>query len=130
MKPVIKIRLIALVLTLFIAVGLGLPYLSFADRMSVRSGKSRSLLRTTTRSSGHVKPVPSSPKRRKFFVVQDPFEQTISVSVQQTIMVPPAKPEKKAKNMVYFQPRWVETEHGVLVLEPGHWLDLEPGAEY
>lgn len=130
MKPVIKIKLIALVLTFIIAVGLGLPDLSFADRMSVRSGKSRSLLRTTTRSSGHVKPAPSSPKRQKFFVVEDRVGQTVSVSVQQTIVVPPAKPQKTATNMVYIEPRWVETEHGVLVLETGYWIELEPGPEY
>ena len=131
MKPVTKkIRLIAAVLTFLIAVVLGLPHLSFAGGVAARSGKSRGLIRATARSSEHVKPVPFSRKRRKFFIVQDRFEQPVSVSVQQTIVVPPAEPEKTAKNMVYIQPRWVETEHGVLVLEPGRWIELGPGAEY
>ncbi len=130
MEPVTKIRLIASVLNFFIAVGLGLPNLSFAGGMSARSGKSRSFLRAKARSSEHVKPAPSSPKRRKLFVVQDRFEQPAPVSVRQTIVVPPAEPEKTAKNMVYIQPRWVETEHGVLVLRPGHWAEFEPGPEY
>ena len=131
MKPVTKkIGLIASILTFFIAVGLGLPHLSFAGGMSARSGKSHSLLRATARSSEHAKPAPSSRKRRKFFVVRDRFEHPVSVSVQQTIVVPPAEPKKTAKNMVYIQPRWVEAEHGVLVLEPGHWIELGPGAEY
>ena len=128
MEPVTKIRLIASILNFFIAVGLGLPNLSFAGGMPARSGKSRSLLRAKARSFQHVKPAPSSPKRRKLFVVQDRFEQP--VSVQQTIEVPPAEPEKTTKKMVYIQPRWVETKHGVLVLRPGHWAELEPGAEY
>lgn len=131
MKPITKkMRLLVLVLALSVETGSGLIHVSLAGGMPARSGKSRSFLRVPARSAGHVKPVPFSPKRRKFFVVQDRVEQTVSVSVQQTIVAPPTEPQKRAKNMVYIHPRWVETEHGVLVLEPGHWVEPGPGAEY
>ncbi len=131
MKPVTKkIGLIASVLAFFITVILGLPRLGFAGGSPVRSGKSRGFFRASARSSEHVKPAPSSLKRRKFLVVQDQFDQPVPVSVQQTIAVSPAEPKKTAKNMIYTRPCWVETVHGVLVLEPGHWVELEPGADY
>jgi hypothetical protein len=127
---VTKIKLSTLVLAVFLAVGLGLTRSSFAGDIVARSGYGRGLFRAPTRSSGHVRHDQFSPKQQKFFVGEDRLEQPVSVRVQQTIVVSPPEPRNTTKNMIYIQPRWVETEHGVLVSEPGHWVKLESGAEY
>lgn len=64
-------------------------------------------------------------------VVEEGPSFPITVQIQQT-----GAPEEKkkaaepAKKKVYVPPRWVETEHGVLVLEHGRWVEMESEREY
>ena len=120
-----------MLLAFSVAVSLALSHLSFAASMPLnsgqRSGKSNSgFVRSEHRSSRASHPTPKQPK---FVVIRDRVEEPVSVSVDQTIVVLPAE-AKKSSNRIYILPRWVETESGVLVLEPGRWVEVEPGAVY
>ena len=134
MEANIKKRHGLLLLALFTAAGLALSPVSLAGSASFSSGQrvgnsNGGFFRSEPRLSRPAHSTRSSPKRLKFVVVEDRLEQPASVSVQQTIVVSPAEPKRSSTNKIYVPPRWVETE-GVLVLEPGHWAELEPGAEY
>jgi len=121
-----------LLLPCFIAVGLALPHLGSAGGVPFSSGqrvgKSNSGFFRSEHRSSHS--TPTAPKRQKFVVVRERVEEPVSVSVDQTIVVLPAERKKISTNKHYIPPRWVETESGVLVLEPGRWVELKLGAEY
>ena len=121
-----------LLLACFIAVGLAPPHLSLAGSMPPSSGQrvgksNGGFFRSEHRSSHST---PTTPKRQKFIVVRERGKEPVSVSVDQTTVVLPAAPKKISTNKTYIPPRWVETESGVLVLEPGRWVEIKPGAEY
>jgi hypothetical protein len=124
---------ILLLLALLTAVGLALPHLSFAASVPVSSGQrvgnnNGGFFRSQPRPASSPSSTPSSPKKQRFVVVKERSEEQVSVSIRQTIVVPPAEPKKSSTNKIYIPPRWVETEDGVLVLEPGHWVESK--AEY
>ena len=131
-KADVKANSKKLPLACFIAVGLALPYVSSAGSVPLSSGqkggKSNSGFFRSEHRPSHS--TPTAPKRQKFVVVRERVEEPVSVSVDQTIVVLPAEPKKISTNKIYIPPRWVETESGVLVLEPGRWVEIKPGAEY
>ena len=55
--------------------------------------------------------------------MSDRFSDTVVVTVQQTVVAPGQEPKKSKNNGIYVPPRWVDTEHGVQLLVPGHWVD-------
>lgn len=57
-------------------------------------------------------------------------DRQFSVSIQQTQQAAPSAPKATPKKKIYQSPRWVKTEHGVEVLEPGRWVEAGAEAEY
>ncbi|HEU4343497.1 MAG TPA: hypothetical protein VFU31_18260 [Candidatus Binatia bacterium] len=50
------------------------------------------------------------------------------VIIQQFPSAPAVESKEPAKNRVYVAPRWVDSEYGVQVLEPGYWTDPKQAA--
>ncbi|MGH7772592.1 MAG: hypothetical protein ACREQA_10200 [Candidatus Binatia bacterium] len=139
MKQTIGIRFTALVFVLFASVTLALPDCIFGGsdtfargrgsgqgnvgssranvglQASQGSPRASSLIRSQTPGSNQPK--------IKIFLVDDVFEFSVSVHTIQAVSSP--GPRQSPKKRIYTPERWVETEHGVLVLEPEHWVEVE-----
>jgi len=63
--------------------------------------------------------------RSRFFGA-DGFNE-VEVTVEQSQSAPTMEAEKPDQKRTYVQPHWVDGGYGVEILEPGHWIDTEPG---
>ena len=63
-----------------------------------------------------------------FFGVSGVREQEVII-IQQFPPAPAVESREPAKNKIYVPPRWVDSGHGVQVLEPGYWTDAKQSAE-
>jgi len=135
MKQMTKVRLAVFLLALLAAVSLSLPAFTLAGSISVattpQSTNVRGSIVTSSPPNSHHPKSNSFPLRRnRAFLVGNPIEQQTSVTILQTPAAPSPEPSKTPKNRVYVQPRWVDADYGVQILQPGHWIDLDNGPEY
>jgi len=77
-------------------------------------------------SSLHQEQTHAHDFHRPRFLGRDGFGG-VEVTVEQSQSAPNMEPEKPDKKRTYVQPHWVDGGHGVEILEPGHWIDTEPG---
>jgi hypothetical protein len=81
---------------------------------------------TGTLASGHYRYAVARYFHRSGFFGGDGFGGG-EVTVEQSQSTPSEEPEKPDKKRIYVQPHWVDGGNGVQILEPGHWVDTEPG---
>jgi hypothetical protein len=121
--------------SLFVAITLSLPASIRAGSMAGSSTPRTTNVRGATVSS--ATPASRNPKfksvpfhRNVPFFVDNPVAQPMSVTIEQTQVAAPPAPKTTSKNRIYVPARWEDTEYGVQVLQPSHWIDLDSAPQY
>ena len=121
--------------SLFVAVTLSLPASTLAGSVSIDTTPRGTNMRgatvsSTTPASHNPKSKPVPLHRNRPFFVDNPVVQPTSITIEQTQAAVPQTPKTTSKNRIYVAARWEDTEYGVQVLQPSHWIDLDSGSEY